>query len=103
MSNQDSSITKEEVKKVAGLAMLDLADEEVETYTPQLASILELAKQMDGFDLSDFEPTAHPHGLVNVYRDDVVEEANVTASVLSNAPEAEGNQFRVPPALGEEL
>ena len=58
---------------------------------------------MDGFDLDDFEPTAHPHGLVNVYRDDVVEVANVTESVLNSAPETEGNQFRVPPALGEEL
>ncbi len=103
MANSDSSLTEEEVRRVAELAMLDLTDADIETYTPQLSSVVDLVAKMDEFDLDGFEPTAHPHGLVNVYRDDEVESVDVRAVVMDNAPDSESNQFKVPPALGEEL
>ena len=103
MTNSESTISEEEVRRVADLAMLNLTDSEVETYTPQLGSIIGLVAKMDEFDLDGFEPTAHPHGLVNVYRQDEVEAVDVTNQVMENAPDSESNQFKVPPALGEEL
>lgn len=103
MANSDSPITEQEVRRVADLAMLDLTDADIETYTPQLGSVIELVAKMDEFDLDGFEPTAHPHGLVNVYRDDEVEVVDVSGGVMESAPEHESNQFKVPPVLGEEL
>ncbi len=102
MSDNNNSLTTEDVRKVADLAMLNLTDEQVEQYTPQLGSILSLVAEMDSVDIEGYEPTHHPHGLVNVYRDDVIEAADVTESVMASAPDTENNQYKVPPALGEE-
>jgi Asp-tRNA(Asn)/Glu-tRNA(Gln) amidotransferase C subunit len=38
-----------------------------------------------------------------VFRDDVVELADVSDEALAAAPESEAHQFKVPPALGEEM
>ena len=88
--------------KVAGLAMLELSEEELETFTGQLGAILEHANDVEALDVGDVPPTHHPYPLVNVFRDDVIEDPGVRDQALAAAPEAEANQFRVPPALGEE-
>lgn len=93
----------EDVAKVADLAMLELTDTELATFTPQLAAILEHAHDIEQLDVGDVSPTHHPYPLSNVFRDDVVEEADVRDEALAAAPDAEDNQFKVPPALGEEM
>ncbi len=89
--------------KVADLAMLELTADELATFTPQLAAILEHAHDIEMLDVADVLPTHHPYPLSNVFRDDVVEEADVREEALAAAPEAEDHQFKVPPALGEEM
>lgn len=89
--------------KVADLAMLELTDEELATFTPQLAAILEHANDIEQLDVGDVSPTHHPYPLTNIFRDDVVEAADVREEALDAAPDAEDNQFKVPPALGEEM
>lgn len=98
----DNKLTKDDVLKIADLAMLNLSDEELEKFTPQLSSVLELSSKMDSFNLEDREPVDHPFSLSNVFRDDVVEEVDIKDSILANAPDVEDNQFKVPPALGED-
>ncbi len=87
---------------VAALALLELTDDELDTFTGQLAAVLDHAHDIEQLDVHDVPPTAHPYPLVNVFRDDVIEDVDVKAAALANAPEAEDGQFRVPPALGEE-
>lgn len=91
--------------KVAQLALLELNDEELERFTGQLDAVLVLADQLDGFDLDDVPPTAHPFGLTNVLRDDVAEVGEQAERMrrlaLDGGPEVEDGRFRVPPALGE--
>lgn len=97
-------LTRDEVAKVAGLAMLELTDEELTLFTGQLAAVLEHAKDVEALDVDDVPPTNHPYPLVNIFRDDVVEQLDdIREEALCSAPEAEDGQFRVPPALGEEL
>ena len=97
-------LTRDEVAKVAGLAMLELTDEELALFTGQLAAVLEHAKDIEALDVDDVPPTNHPYPLVNIFRPDVVEQLDdVREEALGSAPEAEDGQFRVPPALGEEL
>lgn len=97
-------LTRDEVAKVAELAMLELTDEELTLFTGQLAAVLEHAEDVEALDVHDVPPTNHPYPLVNVFRSDVVEQLDdVRAEALAAAPEAEDDQFRVPPALGEEL
>lgn len=96
-------LSPEEVAKVADLAMLELTDDELATFTPQLAAILEHANDIEQLDVGDVPPTHHPYPLTNIFRDDVIEAADVRDEALNAAPEAEDNQFKVPPALGEEM
>ena len=94
-------IGREDVAYVAGLARLELDDDEIDHFTEHLARVLEHAADIDGLDLDDVPPTFHPVPLRNVLRGDEVEETLDPAEVLAAAPDATDGRFRVPPILGE--
>lgn len=89
-------LTIAEVDHVALLSRLDLSLEEKELYGDQLSKILEYARMLDELDTGDVPPTAHVMPLKNVYREDRVEEHLPLEKALQNAPEREGNFFKVP-------
>ncbi len=91
------AITREEVLHVAKLARLELTDDEVERLTGQLSAILEAVSKVSELDLSDVPPTSHPLELVNVWRDDEPGPSLPLEDVFANAPERDGDFFRVPP------
>lgn len=97
----DARITAEDVADVASLARLTLTDDEVQTFTGQLQSILDHAADVEALDLDDIAPTSHPYPLVNVVRPDVVVDGVDRDEVLGQAPSSEDGMFRVPPVLGE--
>ncbi|MCC6327328.1 MAG: Asp-tRNA(Asn)/Glu-tRNA(Gln) amidotransferase subunit GatC, partial [Acidobacteria bacterium] len=45
-----------DVKKVAKLAHLEITDEEVALYTPQMADIVKYVEQLNELETSDIEP-----------------------------------------------
>lgn len=94
-------ITRDDVAHVARLARLELGDDELETFTGQLAAVLEHAEDVAALDLADVPPTAHPLPLVNVFRPDEVGPTLTPDEVLAAAPSVEQGRFRVPPILGE--
>ncbi len=96
------ALSREDVARVAELAMLRLTDEELETFTPQLVAILKHAEDVEALDVDDVPPTQHPYPLVNVFRPDVVETFDNRDAALAMGPEVEDDRFRVPPAHGEE-
>jgi aspartyl-tRNA(Asn)/glutamyl-tRNA(Gln) amidotransferase subunit C len=96
-----AKLSRDEVAHVARLARLDLTDEQLDTFTPQLAAILEHAADVEALDLTDVPPTSHPYPLKNVLRPDEVRVSGIRDAVLAEAPEAEDGMFRVPPVLGE--
>ena len=95
-------ITPEEVAHVAHLARLELSQDELEMFTEQLGDVLEHAADVEALDLDHVEPMAHTVPLRNVVRLDSVTPSLDRDEVLSQAPEAEDGQFRVPQILGEE-
>ena len=95
------AISRDEVAKVARLARLTLSDSELELFTEQLGQILEHARDMNTLDLSGVLATAHPFGLTNVVRDDVVQPSLDRDVVLAMAPDAREHRFAVPRILGE--
>ena len=95
-------ITRDEVVHVARLARLSLSDAEIDEFTGQLGDILEHAADIEALDDGDVEPTSHPLPMVNVLRPDELRPALDRDLLLSQAPDAEDGQFRVPPILGEE-
>jgi len=92
------AITRDEVLHVARLARLALTEEEVERLGAQLSAILEAVGKVGELDLADVEPTSHPLDLVNVAADDEPQPSLSADEVFANAPDREGNFFRVPPA-----
>ena len=94
-------ISRDDVAHVARLARLTLTDDELDTFTGQLASILDHAADVEALDLDDVAPTSHPYPLENVVRPDEVRPCLERDEVLAEAPSAEDGMFRVPPVLGE--
>lgn len=95
------SLGRDDVAKVAKLARLHLSDDELDMFTEQLGSILEHANDIAALKLDDVIPTAHPFGLINVVREDVLEPCLSQDTVLAMAPDAEDGRFAVPRIMGE--
>ena len=91
------AITREEVLHVAKLARLELTDDEVERLTGELSAILEAVSKVSELDLSDVPPTSHPLELVNGFGEDEPRPSLSLDQVFANAPQREGDLFRVPP------
>jgi aspartyl-tRNA(Asn)/glutamyl-tRNA(Gln) amidotransferase subunit C len=97
-----AGLTRDDVAHVARLARLDLTDEELDTFTGQLAAVLEHAADVEALDVGDVPPTSHPFELANVLRADEVRPSVDRDEVLGQAPAAAEGRFKVPPILGEE-
>jgi aspartyl-tRNA(Asn)/glutamyl-tRNA(Gln) amidotransferase subunit C len=91
------AITREDVLHVAALAQLELSNEEIARLTEQLGDILGAVGKVAELDLSDVPPTSHPLSVVNVFRPDEPRPSLRLEDVFANAPERDGDYFRVPP------
>ncbi len=89
-------ISKKDVEHVALLARLALTDEEKETFTGQLAQILEHAGKIQALDTTAVPPTSHVASLTNVLRPDEIRPCLTSEEALSNAPKQEDGGFAVP-------
>jgi aspartyl-tRNA(Asn)/glutamyl-tRNA(Gln) amidotransferase subunit C len=92
------AITREEVVHVARLARLELADDEVVKFQEQLSAILEAVSKVSELDLAHVPPTAHPLDVANAWAEDDPHECLPLDEVFANAPDRDGDLFRVPPA-----
>ncbi len=88
-----------DIAYVARLARLDLSEEELGRYGSQLQAILEYAARVQALPTDGVAPTSHPLPMVNAHRPDRVEETLDREEVLSQAPERDGDFFRVPPYM----
>ncbi|CAN5866028.1 MAG: Asp-tRNA(Asn)/Glu-tRNA(Gln) amidotransferase subunit GatC [Acidimicrobiia bacterium] len=88
-----------DIAHVARLARLALSEEELSTYRSQLGVILEHAAKVQSVPTEGLEPTAHPLGLLNGFREDLVRPSLDRDEVLAAAPDSADGYFVVPPAL----
>lgn len=93
------SLTLSEVEHIAQLARLELTEEEKSRYREQLSAILDYAQRLQELDTADIAPTSSVLPARSVLRPDRPHPGLSVKDVLRNAPEAEENQFRVPPVL----
>ena len=96
-----ASLSREDVIHVAGLARLELTEEEVERFTAQLRTVLDHAADVASLDLTHLEPSSHPIVLENVLRADEPRPSLDREEVLDQAPAVEDHRFRVPRIGGE--
>lgn len=97
-------LSREQVRRIAELAKLELSDQEVERMTGQLSAILDAAARLDELDTGAIPPTASVVPLHNVMREDIVEPSLPREDVLANAPDKDdrGEFFRVRAIFKEE-
>lgn len=96
-----SKITADDVRKVAQLARLDLPDDTIATYTGQLERILDYVDQLQAVDTEGVLPTTRAVEVVNATREDIVVDTDVRQDLLDQAPQREGDFFRVPKILAD--
>ena len=89
-------LTLEEVEHIAELARLGLTETEKERYREQLSTILDYFAQLRELDTTGIPPTSSVLPARSVLRPDEPRPGLSPEKLLSNAPEAKDNQFRVP-------
>jgi aspartyl-tRNA(Asn)/glutamyl-tRNA(Gln) amidotransferase subunit C len=94
-------ISKEEVERVATLARLEITEGEKDTFSKQLSSILTYIEELRSWDTTGIEPTATVLEQTNVLREDRVQPSLPVEQALMNAPDSDGEYFRVPRILEE--
>ena len=95
-------ISADDVRKVAGLARLELPESQIATYTTQLERILDYVGHLQQVDTEGGPPTTRAVEVVNVTRADVVEATTIREDLLNQAPQREGDFYRVPKILNED-
>ncbi len=89
-------ITKDEVLHVASLARLEMADDVIETFSDQIATILEYVDTLNQVDTQGIQPTSHASLRTNAFREDVPKDSLEPESALANAPSQTDGCFKVP-------
>jgi aspartyl-tRNA(Asn)/glutamyl-tRNA(Gln) amidotransferase subunit C len=85
-----------DIDHVAKLARLSLSDDEKHLLREQLGVILEHAAKVGEVAADQVPPTASAIPRANVLREDVPEPSLPVEESLRNAPDREGDRFRVP-------
>ena len=96
-----AKITKEEVKKVAYLARLELNKNEINNHAEQLEKILEYIKQLEKIDTEDVPCTTRAIEVVNVFRKDEKKNSDCTKELLDLSPSREDDYFKVPKIMND--
>src|ERR1700741_2228660 len=94
-----SGIAREELKRIASLALLSLPETELDRLQRELGAILTYVETLAAGDTAGVEPTPHGLPLATPLRDDVPDPAMDPGSALANAPEASGSAFVVPKVI----
>jgi len=96
-----STLSRQDVQRIAELARLELTSEELDLFTRQLGDILSYVEQIRALDTTGVEPTSQ---VMNrpVDRDDVPGATLTRSELLGNAPDAapEAGLFKVPRVIG---
>ena len=96
-----TKITKEEVKKVAHLARLELNENEIKIHAEQLEKILEYIKQLEKIDTDEVPCTTRAIEVINVFRKDDNKNSGCTEEILELGPSREEKYFKVPKIMNE--
>ena len=96
-----TKISKEEVKKVANLARLELNENEINNHAEQLEKILDYIVQLDKIDTDDVPCTTRAIEVINVFRKDENKNSDLNEELLELGPSREDQYFKVPRIINE--
>ena len=96
-------ITQSDIEKVAQLAHLELAEEELKTLGSQIAEIVNYVEQLNELDTSNVEPAigglTSEGARTDSDRNDEIAGSLGQQTALAQAPDPASGHFRVPKVL----
>ncbi len=90
---------KIDVKYVANLARLELTEEQTAKFQKQFSSLLDYIEKLKTLNTKNILPLSHATSLENVFRKDKIKSSLSLEDALTNAPQREGDFFKVPPVI----
>ena len=96
-----STISTNEVVRIAQLARLHLTQNEIKSFSRDLSEILDYMNQIKKVDVSNVRPTDNILFLHTILRPDEAHPSLSIDKLLSNAAEVDNGYFSVPPVLGK--
>jgi len=99
MSQSGTTISVQEVDRIASLARLSPTAGEKEQLSVEMSNILGFVAQLNELETADIEPLHHVLDLHSVLRDDEIRESLPVTEALKNAPLRKGDYFVVPKVI----
>jgi aspartyl-tRNA(Asn)/glutamyl-tRNA(Gln) amidotransferase subunit C len=93
------SIDADTVRRIAHLARIAVADDEIEHLRGELNAILTFVEQLSRLDVAGVEPVTSVVPMSLNKREDKVTDGEIPDQVLRNAPAVEDNFFLVPKVI----
>ena len=93
------SLDRQQVRRIAHLARLEISDAEAEHYARELSRILDLVEQMNAVDTTGVAPMAHPTDAGLRLRADAIPETAQRDKFLKLAPATEAGLYLVPKVI----
>jgi aspartyl-tRNA(Asn)/glutamyl-tRNA(Gln) amidotransferase subunit C len=90
------SVDEKTVRRIAHLARIAVADEDVAPLQGELNAILAFVEQLDEVDVEGVQPMTSVTPMVMKKRTDTITDGGRAADIVANAPETEDNYFLVP-------
>jgi len=93
------NIDKDTIYKVADLARIEIAENEVEALQVDMSKILTFMEKLNELDTTGVAPLVYMNSEVNVWREDIVKQEITPADGLKNAAVHNKDFFMVPKIL----
>ena len=93
------SLTRSEVENIAGLARLQVSDDEMAGFVDNLSRIIDFVDQLNAADTGDVTPMAHPLNMAQRLRPDEVTESDKRERYQANAPSVAASLYLVPKVI----
>ena len=90
------SVDTTTVRRIAHLARIAVAEDEVEHLKNELNGILAFVEQLREVNVEGVEPMTSVTPMAMKKREDVVDDGDIAEDIVKNAPAAEDHYFVVP-------
>ena len=90
------SVDAATVRRIAHLARIAVAEDEVDHLRGEINAILAFVEQLDEVDVTGVEPMTSVTPMAMKKRADIVTDGEIAEDIVRNAPQTEDNFFLVP-------
>ena len=96
-----TKIDEKLIRHIGLLSRIELTDEQVARFGRQFADIVAYMDKLQELDTDRVEPMAHALPVHNVLAEDTPGESLPAEQALANAPQRDGDFFKVPKVIGD--